>query len=280
MKIRECLRWARARLDAAGIDEAPLESELLLRHALALSPVELYLALEKEVASSHGEVFERLVQRRLAGEPVAYILGRREFYGLDFCVNSSVLVPRPETEILVEQAITLAQTYTSPLVADIGTGSGAIAVGLAKSLPRARIYASDISAQALEIARLNAKRHGVEPCITFLIGNLAEPLPEPVDILIANLPYVKSNDCANSPEPHLALDGGADGLDTIARLCGMLDGKLRPGGSVLLEVGQGQSDGVTGYLSAALPVARITMETDLAGIERVVSAHLPAMVPV
>ena len=273
MKIKELLGVISGRLSSAGIEEAGLEAELLTRHALNLDAVAVLNNLNKELTSQKEQLLREIMQRRLSGEPLAYITGRREFYGLEFAVNPHVLIPRPETEHLVEKAIELAQQIHSPIIADIGTGSGAIAVSLAGNLPNARIYATDISPEALETARSNAARHKVASRITFLLGDLGAPLPEPTDILIANLPYVKSIDCASSPEPHLALDGGKDGLDVIERLCAGLKGKLKPGGWALLEIGQGQEEAVKRLLRAALPSAQIGTLKDLAGIKRVVWAY-------
>ena len=270
MKIKELLGVTRERLSFVGIEEASLEAELLMRHALNLDAVAFLNNHESELPPEQERLIDSLAARRLSGEPLAYITGRREFYGLEFAVNPHVLIPRPETEHLVEKALELAQKIPSPVIADIGTGSGAIAVSLAVNLPDARVYATDISPEALETARSNAERHKVTSRITFLQGDLAEPLPEPVDILIANLPYVKSCDCASSPEPHLALDGGIEELDVIEKLCGGLQGKLKPGGWVLLEIGQGQEKRVKELLAAALPNSSIDTIKDLAGIERVV----------
>jgi release factor glutamine methyltransferase len=274
MKIKKLLSVIRERLSSAGIEEAPLEAELLMRHALNLDAVAFLNNLEREITPQQAQLMDSIVDRRLSGEPLAYITGIREFYGLEFAVNPSVLIPRPETEHLVEKALELARQVPSPIIADIGTGSGAIAVSLTVNLPHARIYATDISPEALDVARLNALRQGVGGRITFLVGDLAAPLPEPVDILIANLPYVKSSDCASIPEPHLALDGGEDGLDVIERLCAGLEGKLKLGGWVLLEIGQGQEEAVKSMLKAALPSAQIETIKDLAGIERVVVAKV------
>jgi release factor glutamine methyltransferase len=270
MKVKEELGLVRERLASAGIEDAPLEAELLLRHALEQDSVQLYLKHAQELTSEQSHLLDAMVVRRLSGESLAYITGVREFYGLEFAVNKNVLIPRPETENLVEKALEIASEIPALIVADIGTGSGAIAVSLAVNLLQSKIYATDISPEALDVARLNARRHGVESRITFLKGDLTVPLPEPVDILVANLPYVKSCDCASSPEPHLALDGGKDGLDAIERLCGGLQGKLKPGGSVLLEIGQGQGRAVKRLLKATLPDSRIETIKDLAGIERVV----------
>ncbi len=270
MKIKDVLGAVRGRLDSAGIEEAGLEAELLLRHALCLGSVGLFLEHDEELGPSQVKLISLLVDRRVSGEPVAYITGKREFYGIEFHVNPHVLIPRPETEHLVEKALEIVSLIKYPVVADIGTGSGAIAVSLAAEVPDARVFAVDISDPAIDTARLNARRQGVESSITFLYGDLAEPLPGPVDVLIANLPYVNSADCVASPEPQLALDGGIGGLDAIERLCNSLEGKLRLGGWVLLEIGQGQAETVQRLLREALPDARVGTIKDLAGIDRVV----------
>ncbi len=270
MKIKDVLGAVRGRLDSAGIEEAWLEAELLLRHALCLGSVGLFLEHDEELGPSQVKLISLLVDRRVSGEPVAYITGKREFYGIEFHVNPHVLIPRPETEHLVEKALEIVSLIKYPVVADIGTGSGAIAVSLAAEVQGARIFAVDISDPAIDTARLNARRQGVESHITFLYGDLVEPLPGPVDVLIANLPYVNSADCVASPEPQLALDGGIGGLDAIERLCNSLEGKLRLGGWVLLEIGQGQAETVQRLLREALPDARVGTIKDLAGIDRVV----------
>jgi release factor glutamine methyltransferase len=275
MTVKEYLAGARERLAAANIPEPSIESELLLRHALGVSTVELYLLYDDELTPAYREAADALIERRLAGEPAAYILGKQDFYGMEFYVRPSVLIPRPETELLVEKAMRLAEAYASPVIADIGVGSGAIAVVLAKHLPHAVIFAADISPVALDIARLNAGRYNLGDRIVFLESDLLASLPEPVDILVANLPYVKSNELPNTFEPAEALDGGPDGLRVIERFCRELPGKLNPGGSVLMEIGQGQSSAVSEMLRSSLPTARIGVECDLAGIERVVTATLP-----
>ncbi len=272
MKTGGVLAMVQERLKCAGVVEDRLEAELIMRHVLNQNAVELFLAIEKEMGDSKQRFILEIVDRRLSGEPLAYITGAREFYGLKFAVNPDVLIPRPETEHLVDKAIELAEQLPLPVIADIGTGSGVLAVSLAKSLPAARIYAVDISSKALKTARYNAEQYQVEGSIKFLLGDLAEPLPEQVDILVANMPYVKSDDCAISHEPHLALDGGVDGLAVIERLCAGLQNKLKPGGSVVLEIGQGQEKRVKQYLAAALPGCCIETIKDLAGIERVVCA--------
>jgi release factor glutamine methyltransferase len=193
MIVREYLAGIRERLAAGNISDPSIESELLLRQALGVSTVELYLLYDDDLAPTCRRDAETLIQRRLAGEPLAYIRGRQDFYDLEFYVRPSVLIPRPETEILVEKAIHLADAFASPVIADIGVGSGVIAITLAKHLPQAEIIAIDISPMALDIARLNAGRHSLADRIVFLQGNLMSPLNTQIDILVANLPYVKSD---------------------------------------------------------------------------------------
>jgi len=247
-------------------------------HALGIGRVQLYTDLNCGLKSEQEETFWGLVKRRLIGEPTAYIAGNREFYRLDFFVDSSVLIPRPESELLVEKSLNLAQNHTVSTIAEIGTGCGAIAISLALKLPQTKIYATDISAPALEVALFNCKKHGVLDKICLLHGNMLDPLPEPVDLIIANLPYVKESDlsqiCSASFEPRLALNGGSDGLGKIRQLCYQVSGKLRPEGCLLLEIGQGQKEAVTTLLHSLFPLARVEVTPDLSGIDRVVSLVL------
>ncbi|MFC1988331.1 peptide chain release factor N(5)-glutamine methyltransferase [Chloroflexota bacterium] len=275
MTIKQLLSHATEILASAEIDDSSLESELLLRHIIKIDRVQLYLSFDCELTTGQSEEFWNLVQRRLNREPTAYIIGHREFYGLDFIVNSSVLIPRPESELLVEKAIELAQHLNPSTIADIGTGCGAIAVSLALNLPRAKIYATDISTSALNVASSNCQKHGVINRIRLLEGDLLNPLPEPVDLIVANLPYVREPELATvntlNFEPPLALNGGTDGLEKISGLCARVAEKLRPGGSLLLEVGRGQGKVVSSLLSNRFPSAGIELVPDLSGIDRVVS---------
>ena len=275
MNLKQTLTGSRGILAAANIEDAPLESELLLRHALKLSRVQLFLDLDRELSPEEDKVFRHLVKRRLRGEPTAYLTGHREFFGLGFRVDPRVLIPRPESELLVEKAINLVKNHAIATIAEIGTGCGAIAISLALNLPGIRIFATDISAPALEVARLNCEQHGVANDVCLLQGDMLAPLPEPVDLIVANLPYVKESDLAgmNSAnfEPSLALDGGTDGLEKIYRLCQGISGKLRSPGYLLLEIGQGQSETVAAVLQNLFPPAQIEITPDFSGIERVVS---------
>ncbi len=278
MTIKQALSRAREILVANNIEDAPLESELLLRHALKISRVKLYLELDQELSPQQDKGFWHLMKRRLNNEPIAYITGHREFYGLDFYVDPNVLIPRPESELLVEKALELARGQAVPTIVEVGTGCGAIAISLALSLPQAKIYASDISAAALEVARFNCQRHEVTDRICLLSGDMLDPLPEPVDLIIANLPYVMEAELSRintlNFEPPLALNGGSDGLEKISRLCTRIGDKLRPGGCLLLEIGQGQRRAVTTLLRSLFPSAEIEVAPDLSGIDRVVSLAL------
>jgi len=276
MRLKESFFHTRQVLAANNIDNAPLEGELLLRQTLKINRVQFYQNPAQQITPEQQDILQKLLERRLNGEPAAYISGYREFYGLDFYVNKDVLIPRPETEHLVEITVSLAQKHRKPIIADIGTGCGIIATSLALNLPQAEIYAADISAPALKVARFNCYKHGVVDRIKLLNGDLLEPLPEAVDFIIANLPYVSQSELdTRSFEPVAALDGGVDGLEKIRRLCRQVNRKLLPGGCLLLEMGQGQKEAVTTLLDSLFPAADIEVTPDLNGIDRVVSMTLP-----
>ena len=279
MTIKRALSRAREMLNASNIEGSPLESELLLRHTLKISRAQLYLEFDHELSPEDEAAFWQLVKRRLNGEPSAYITGHREFYGLDFHVDPNVLIPRPESELLVEEAIKLAQNHPVSTIAEVGTGCGAIAISLALSLPQTKIYATDISAAALKVARFNCQKHGVVNRIRLLPGDMLDPLPEPVDLIVANLPYVRESELSQVNtldfEPSLALNGGSDGLRKIDKLCTQTGNKLRAGGYLLLEIGQGQRRAVSTLLHSLFPSAGVEVATDLSGIDRVVSLSLP-----
>jgi release factor glutamine methyltransferase len=276
MRLKESFCHTRQVLAVNNIDNAPLEGELLLRQTLKINRVQFYQNPAQQITPEQQDILQKLLERRLNGEPSAYISGYREFYGLDFYVNNDVLIPRPETEHLVENTVSRAQKHRKPLIADIGTGCGIIAISLALNLPQAKIYAADISTPALKVARFNCYKHGVVDRIKLLNGDLLEPLPEAVDFIVTNLPYVRQSELdTHSFEPATALDGGTDGLEIISRLCRQVNGKLIPGGCLLLEIGQGQREAVTALLDSLFPTADIEITPDLNGIDRVVSMTLP-----
>ncbi len=277
MKLKEALVFARSALSTVNAEDSALEAEVLLRHALGIDRTQLYLRQDEELTPEQEARFRHLLARRTSGIPLAYVVKHREFYGLDFYVNQDVLIPRPETELLVEKAIDIAQRDRVRTVADIGTGSGIIAVTLALKLPEVKIYSVDVSEKALAVALYNAERHGVVYRITFLKGDLVQPLPGPCGLIVANLPYVKREEIVPpiAAEPHTALDGGRTGLEIIERFIREVKTRLSPNGTVLMEIGRGQGEAVKASLFRRYPEATITIYPDLAGIDRVVEARIP-----
>ena len=288
MILREALQSTTQTLGKAGIADAFIESELLLGHVLGISKTQLYIEPERSLTSVEAEHLCHLVRRRLDHEPAAYILGHCEFYGIDFYIDCHTFIPRPETELLVEKAVELAQRISHRrgqiTIADIGTGCGAIAISLALALPQAKIYAADVSISALQVAEMNCQRHGVNRQVKLLQGNLLEPLPQPVDMIVTNLPYIRDCEFGDlSPEirdyePTIALAGGEGGLDKIQQMLEQMPEKLSYGACFLLEIGQGQGELVTSLIGNYFPQASIELISDLGGIERVVKVILQGRV--
>jgi release factor glutamine methyltransferase len=278
LNLKQALNQARAALRDKDVEDAALEGEVLLRHVLGIGRAVLFSHLDEEISSRQEAALAGALTRRRKGEPTAYITGHREFYGLDFYVDRNVLIPRPESELLVGKAIETAQKKKISPIADIGTGSGAIAISVAVNSPGVTVYAADVSARALAVAGKNCRKHGVTDRVILLQGDMLEPLPGPVDLIIANLPYVRAADLpAGGPlrfEPPRALDGGRDGLERISVLCHQAGARLHQEGCLMLEVGQGQAEQVSALLRKEFPTAVIEIDRDLAGIERVVSLRL------
>lgn len=276
---REALRWGAQTLTQSALDRPRLDAEVLLAHALGRTRAQLHAHPRGQLSSADLASYRQFIERRARHEPVAYIVGHKEFYGLDFFVDERVLIPRPETELLVEKAIEISQRQS--VVADVGTGSGAIAVSLAVHLPQALIYATDASSDVLEVAARNCRRHGVEDRVHLLWGPLLEPLPEPVDLIVANLPYVSQAEWAQLPpeisryEPREALDGGLDGLDHIRSLLAGAEEHLKPRGIILLEIGATQGEAVVALARRRFPSARVEIAQDYAGLDRVVRVETP-----
>jgi release factor glutamine methyltransferase len=274
-------------------DAPRLEAEVWLAHLLGRDRAWLLAHPEAPVPPAGLEAFWAGVARLAQGEPLAYLTGRREFFGLEFLVNPNVLVPRPETELLVETALAAAQrlyaahewrfTHSPLRIADIGSGSGCIVVALAVHLPTAVFLATDVSAQALAAAWQNAARHGVVERIDFRQGSLLEPLAAPVDILCANLPYIDTDELAGLAvarhEPALALDGGAGGLLWVRRLLAAAPRFVNPGGAALLEIGATQGAQARALAEAAFPGAAVSLRRDLAGLDRLLVIELPGGPP-
>ena len=253
--LLEVLRGTERYLADRGVENARLNAEHLLAHALGLKRMELYLQFDRPLTESERAPLRDLVKRRGAREPLQHVLGTAEFHGRTFACDKRALVPRPETEQLVELALEIAKDKPAATILDIGTGSGVIALTIALELPSATLHATDVSHDALALAAENATRHALTDRIIFHQADLLPPDDARFDLIIANLPYIPAEEIASlSPEvrhdPASALDGGADGLDHIRRLIETAPDRLAPGGALLLEIGLGQADAVNTLLSA------------------------------
>ncbi len=278
------LHEGRLALERAGIDDAEFEADVLLRHAMGLGADRAHL-----IASMHdaappglGERYGELLRRRASHEPTAYITGQREFYGLEFACSPAALIPRPETELLVELAVAWlgAQAIARPLIIDAGTGSGALAVALAVACPSARVVALDVSGDALRLARQNAARHGADGRIGLVRCDLIAPIRGRADVIVANLPYVAEADWAalapeiTRHEPKGALVGGATGTEIIERLLRDARPALADRSLLLCECGDTQGGRLTEAARAAFPDAYVAIHKDLAGLDRVLRVAL------
>ncbi len=281
--VGEALREGLRRLEAARVPSAPLAAELLLMHVLGHDRAWLYAHPEQPLDADRAAQFFALVAQRTAGTPTQYLTGKQEFWGLEFEVTRDVLIPRPETEHVIEVALSRlgeSRRNSSLLVCDIGTGSGCIAVALAKELPNARIFATDISSAALAVAHHNAERHGVAGRIAFVECDLLDKVRDqsPFDLIVSNPPYVARNDAPSLPidvrdhEPAIALFAGDDGLALYPLLIAQAGKRLKPGGLLALELGLGLFEPVSELLDAAHGWTRVSAAQDLAGIVRVISA--------
>ncbi len=262
--------------------EARLQAELLLAHALETTRANALARLNEPLAPDVAARYAANVARRARREPLAYIVGHQEFYGLDFVVDRRVLIPRHETETLVQIALERAKAKLTPVIVDVGTGSGALALTLAHHLPRARVIATDISRDALDVTRLNARRLNLEPRVEFVESDLLERVGAPFDLLVANLPYIPSARFGELPreisvfEPRRALDGGEDGLDVFCRLLAQLQSHAARGASALLEISEEQGDAALELARQQLPKAMAALRQDLEGLDRVIEIQLDA----
>ena len=286
--LRGTLARGVARLEAANVPSAPLAAELLLLHLFACDRAWLYAHPEHVLSVDELAQYDDLLKRRADGVPVQYLTGRQEFWGLEFEVNPSVLIPRPETEHLIEVTLErLGQQRNAPCrIADVGTGSGCIAVALAKEFPQAQITATDISAAALEIARRNAARHGVQDRISLVQTDLlqsclaANATPTPLfDLIVSNPPYIGRTEQRAlqrevvDHEPHAALFAGEHGLDIYPQLIAQAAQLLGPGGVLVVELGYGQADRVAALITERSGWTHVKIANDLAGIPRVLAAE-------
>jgi len=281
--VGETLVWATALLRSASVDTARLDAECLLASLLGCERLDLYAVTEERLPLPVLEGYRALVARRQAREPLAYLTGTKEFWSLSLQVTPAVLIPRPETEILVETALTRLGMLQGPVIVDIGSGAGAIAVAIAKTRPDARIFATEISGRALEVARENARDHGVLGQISFLQGDLLEPLwgaglAGQCDLIVSNPPYVATSDLVALPpevhyEPVIALDGGPDGLAFHRRISEGARALLRSGGWLALEMAPWQGHSLVKLLCDRGACTDVAITRDLTGQERVAIAR-------
>ncbi len=262
------------RLRQSGSPTPTLDAQLWLAHVCGLSRTQLLARPEHPMTAEQTARFDAGLARLAAGKPLPYLTGRAEFYGLSFRVTPDTLIPRPETEHLIDAALQFAPSTSAMQIADIGTGSGGIAVTLAVHRPRWHIFAVDASPAALAVAADNARVHGVVDRITFLHGSLLSSLPGRVHLIAANLPYVADSEWGDLPvsvrehEPAAALRGGPDGLDLVRGLLAQAPAALRPGGAVLLEIGAAQGPAALALAQARFPTATAELQQDYAGRDR------------
>lgn len=276
MELRELYLKGRKSFERNGFECPGIETRAILAESLDADPLELYAHPERRVGSGRAEAFEKLLHRRLAGEPMAYVTGKREFYSRSFTVTPDVLIPRPETETLADLAIKTAKRMKNPRILDLGTGSGCLAVTVFLEARGCGVFASDVSAAALSVAGKNARTHGawVRLVTSDLLGCFAK---SSFDIIISNPPYVSEAEYAELPEevrryePRTALLGGEDGLWHIRKTAAAAGGALREGGFLLLEIGAGQAQSVEGIVREN-GFSDVRFETDTGGIKRAVKA--------
>ncbi|MFN8660306.1 MAG: peptide chain release factor N(5)-glutamine methyltransferase [Thermomicrobiales bacterium] len=275
LTVARALRTARERFTQAGLDSPGLDAEVLLRHVLGWDRTQILSRPDIELSTDEGARYEALVRERLRDLPVAYLTGEREFMGLPFAVTPAVLVPRPETEILVEWAADWLRPGGRNRVVDVGTGSGAIALSLAHLLGPdwiGSITGIDVSPDALQVAGRNRAALGMQERVGLRQGYLLRDVSTHVDLILANLPYLRPDQVDDNPdlaaEPRLALDGGADGLDLVRELLAGAPRVLAPGGAIGLEIDPSQARAVQDLARETFPDAAITVLHDLAGHAR------------
>ncbi|PKN19001.1 MAG: peptide chain release factor N(5)-glutamine methyltransferase [Deltaproteobacteria bacterium HGW-Deltaproteobacteria-6] len=282
MTMRDIIAKATQKLDSAGIPSARLDAEVLLAFCLECDRMEFIKNPDRIIGGTQLKAFHQLIERRLRFEPVAYITGRKAFWSLTLDVNPDVLIPRPDTEVLVEEALAVFQTeaFHHPRILDIGTGSGAIALALACEIPEAKVTATDISEAALAAAQRNAAALGLANSITFLPGDLFEPVCGEFDIIVSNPPYIGATEYETLEagvkdfEPKLALWAGQTGLEFYKKLIYQAHSHLAENGWLLLEIGAKQSESVRAIMSAnAGFYDHIDVRADYAGLSRVIKGR-------
>ena len=285
LPVPRLIGWAARYLEERGVLHPRLNAELLLSHATGRSRVDLYTRPESEVPLRQLVDFAELVRRRGFREPLQYIVGRKGFRYLDLVVDRRVLIPRPETEVLVERALELLRSMKGrhPVVVDVGTGSGCIALSICKEFPHSQVYATDISERALQVARLNTSRNGLEGLVSFHVGDLLSPLPPSLrgrcDLVVSNPPYISEADYLRLPEevrdhePRVALMAGPRGVEVHLRLMGQARDWLAPGGFLLMEMGEDQGEELE-EAARRMGYGHVAMYCDLCGRPRLVELTL------
>jgi release factor glutamine methyltransferase len=280
--IADAIQGAAERFARAGVPTPRLDAEVLLRRVLGLDRTQLFVRLRESLSAEDRTTYDRLVERRLAGEPIAYLTGGREFMGLEFAVGPGVLVPRPETEVLVEWALGWLRDREAATIVDVGTGSGAIALSIAATRGKLhdRIVGVDVSRAALRFAETNRARLGLDDAVHLVLGDLLTCFTAPIDLILGNLPYLRPDQVAGNPdlraEPVSALESGPDGLDLIRRLLVDVPMVISRSGAVALEIDPSQAGSVRTLIGTVLPSADVDVLRDLAGWDRVIVGTLPS----
>lgn len=274
MKIKEALYACINNLKENNIDEAHSKARRLLAFTLNVPKEYLIINNEKELSKQDFEYYKNYITRLINGEPIQYIIGKQEFMGIEFNVNKDVLIPQPDTEILVEETIKIAKEYNKPKVLDLCTGSGAIAVSIKKYIQEAEVFASDISIKALQLARIN----NIDNNINFIESNLFENINNEFDIIVSNPPYIRTEEIKSlskevQNEPLIALDGGQDGLDFYRDIIKQAHNYLKSNGKLCLEIGDEQKDAITQILKSNFNYTNIKYYKDLQGNDRVIIAE-------
>ncbi|QDV33222.1 peptide chain release factor N(5)-glutamine methyltransferase [Tautonia plasticadhaerens] len=279
--ILRLLNWTQSYLRDKGSESPRLDAEVLLSHVLQTDRVKLYTQYAQEVGSTDRASYRELIRKRAEGSPVAYLVGRKEFFSLPLSVSPGVLIPRPDTEFAVVECLDVLKGRAEPLVVDVGTGSGAIALAVAHQRIDARLVAIDLSPDALAVARSNAERHRLSDRVEFVEGDLLAPVADrgPFDVIISNPPYIPTGVIPTLDagvrefEPHLALDGGEDGLRVVSRLIEQAAPLLKPGGHLILEIGSDQEQPVRDLLGSFPELEPAPTVRDGAGHPRVIRAR-------
>lgn len=271
MKLKEILEQAITKLKDNNIEEATSKARRLLSFILNVSREYLIIHDEQDICEECIQKYNEYIEQIIIGKPIQYIIGRQEFMGIDFIVNENVLIPQPDTEILVEKTIEIAKQYEEPRILDLCTGSGAIAVSISKYLPKAEVYASDISKEALEVAKMNDR----EKHVRFIQSDMFNDIDKCFDIIVSNPPYIKTEEINTlskevQNEPHLALDGGQDGLYFYRKIIEQAHKYLNENGYICLETGEDQKDEVLKLIAQSKTYKDIKTYTDLAGNDRVI----------